>query len=550
MEEEVADLRMQVQQLTQVCAETREELLTHRQVLEQCLEVRESCMEILNHREAILNSARIISDMGDRTAELDLSLAGVSDNTARHGKAISALTEQQKRTSTTLDAVVRAVKRFDHRSRSRSRSACAGAPPLPPQPQQQASVSTPCDAELEGMVLPTVLGDGQGGSRDRGGEGDEGLEVGIDACTAPSSGGLPSGAPSSQHVSHNRAPVQEMTLMAPGASGVDVWNEFPDPPTVNGYPGTEGVWSDWPGGWSNGYDERRPCVYEDDEPRILYGGGMLNSGSSSCGSDARQVHGHGHPHSHQQSAVPGRSRRSGRSGPGSGPIASSGGSGGSGPPAATGEMAHRVKGVLARIEEALVKLDSNGGTAAVRSANAAGREAGGGGGASDHSGHAGGANHGVGHGGHSGRGGHAGGGENGDRTERGDRGGCAGCGSRTPPAHGSSQWDADGAQWMDGPNGGPTAGVRSRSSGASGGHVHGGRVVTARPGSAVAGSRTHRAVAGASDGVAVPAGVVGCGSGGSGGISGGSTTPRRYRQRSGGATARPRDSWRPADSWA
>lgn len=108
VEDEVAVLRAEVAQLTQ-------ELLMHRKVLEQCLEVRESVMELLELREGL---QRIANEIGDRTAELDLSLAGVSDNTARHGKAISTLSEQQKRTTATLDAVVRAVKRLD-RSRSR-----------------------------------------------------------------------------------------------------------------------------------------------------------------------------------------------------------------------------------------------------------------------------------------------------------------------------------------------------------------------------------------------------------------------------------------------
>ena len=52
---------------------------------------------------------------GDKAAELDLTLAGVSDNTSRHGKAISSLIEQQNRTTNIVDAVVRAVKRLDLR---------------------------------------------------------------------------------------------------------------------------------------------------------------------------------------------------------------------------------------------------------------------------------------------------------------------------------------------------------------------------------------------------------------------------------------------------
>ncbi|CAE7199880.1 dnaJ [Symbiodinium natans] len=96
-------LRTEVNKLAQ-------ELLMHRQVLEQCLEVRESVLELLQHREALvqclelregvqaaLSSTQIIGEVVDRTSELDLSLAGVSDNTARHGRAIASLTEQQRR---------------------------------------------------------------------------------------------------------------------------------------------------------------------------------------------------------------------------------------------------------------------------------------------------------------------------------------------------------------------------------------------------------------------------------------------------------------------
>ncbi|CAE7459939.1 dnaJ [Symbiodinium sp. CCMP2456] len=101
--DEVSMLRTEVGKLTQ-------EMLMHRQVLEQCLEVRESVLELLQHREALvqclelregvqaaLSSTQIIGEVVDRTSELDLSLAGVSDNTARHGRAIASLTEQQRR---------------------------------------------------------------------------------------------------------------------------------------------------------------------------------------------------------------------------------------------------------------------------------------------------------------------------------------------------------------------------------------------------------------------------------------------------------------------
>eukprot|EP00930_Biecheleria_cincta_P084838 TRINITY_DN74270_c0_g1_i1.p1 TRINITY_DN74270_c0_g1~~TRINITY_DN74270_c0_g1_i1.p1 ORF type:complete len:427 (-),score=92.63 TRINITY_DN74270_c0_g1_i1:636-1916(-) len=165
--EEVAMLRKEV-------AGMAEELLMHRKVLDQCLEVRESVLELLEHREALvqclalregveaaLGSTQIIGEIADRTCELDLSLAGVSDNTARHGRAISSLTEQQKRTSATLDAVVRAVKRLD-RSRSRPRSGTASL---------AAQTNTPtvetCKAWMEHPGFEGILRAGSGGGDGR-----------------------------------------------------------------------------------------------------------------------------------------------------------------------------------------------------------------------------------------------------------------------------------------------------------------------------------------------------------------------------------------------
>lgn len=110
---EVDELRTQVIQIHQVCVDHQEELLAHRQALHDL----QTLHDLQELRDNIL----------DRVAELDLSLAGVSDNTARHGKAISTLAEQQKRTSQTLDAVVRAVKRL---ARSRSRGGTSGSAPV------------------------------------------------------------------------------------------------------------------------------------------------------------------------------------------------------------------------------------------------------------------------------------------------------------------------------------------------------------------------------------------------------------------------------------
>ncbi|CAE8647359.1 unnamed protein product, partial [Polarella glacialis] len=145
--DEVALLRNEVGQLAQ-------EILMHRKVLEQCLEVRESVLELLEHREALvqclelregvqacMHSTQVIGEVADRTAELDLSLAGVSDNTARHGRAISSLTEQSSRNTQMLDAVVRAVKRLD-RSRSRPRGT-----PSPMQAEESLASEKACRAD-------------------------------------------------------------------------------------------------------------------------------------------------------------------------------------------------------------------------------------------------------------------------------------------------------------------------------------------------------------------------------------------------------------------
>lgn len=164
--DEVALLRSEVAGMAQ-------ELLMHRKVLDQCLEVRESVLELLEHRDALvqclelregvqaaLSSTQIIGEIADRTSELDLSLAGVSDNTARHGRAISSLTDQQKRTSATLDAVVRAVKRLD-RSRSRPRSGTASLAAQTSTPRVEVQKAWLEHPGFE-RALPVDSGDGDG----------------------------------------------------------------------------------------------------------------------------------------------------------------------------------------------------------------------------------------------------------------------------------------------------------------------------------------------------------------------------------------------------
>mmetsp|Transcript_28662 Transcript_28662/g.66478 ORF Transcript_28662/g.66478 Transcript_28662/m.66478 type:complete len:374 (+) Transcript_28662:135-1256(+) len=113
-----------VMQLHRACTEMREELLAHRAALEQFLELRDGIVDLLANREAVLGATRVLGEIGDRTAELELSLAGVSDNTARHGRAITTLADQQKSTTATLDAAVRMVSQMV-RSRSRSRGPAA-----------------------------------------------------------------------------------------------------------------------------------------------------------------------------------------------------------------------------------------------------------------------------------------------------------------------------------------------------------------------------------------------------------------------------------------
>lgn len=299
---ELSDLKEEVSQIAQ-------ELLSHRKVLEQLLEVREGCMELLEHRETfaqcldlregmqvVLSSARIISEVGDKTTELELSLAGVSDNTARHGRAISTLTEHSKRTQATLDAVVRAVKRLD-----RSRSRCRDATP-------SSSHGAPLSARAFGLSRP-------------GGDADPAHDV----------------------------PMEEWGVSAPELARGEA----------------EDAWTG--AGW--GAVDERPPVNED-EPRAI--GGAVSSGSSG---EIRR--------GSRQRAASGRPRRPpSRAGHRGSDVDDSAGERpaavtsttprSTGDPGAGGgsEMAHCVKGVLARIEEALTKLDGTNGQEPTLSARA------------------------------------------------------------------------------------------------------------------------------------------------------------------------------------
>jgi len=426
-------IHAEIEHLREVCAENREELMAHRQALEQCLEIREGVMELLTHREAlaqclelregfhaVLGGAKLIGEIGDRTAELDLSLAGVSDNTARHGKAISTLTEQQKRTAATLEVVVRAVKRLAGRSRSRSRSF--------------GGVGSGC-TEGSGGDGGWSLGESGGGggasaavtalggdtlacsrpsSRARGRRRDAGDAAASTAAAAAAAAAVPVGSGGEgfgadgggqltdwPDGSHGEEEVDGEAGIAVGATAGRAGG-YGDMLPMRPLPATLDEW-DWSGGIELECDDQRHQPSEG-EPR--YAG----SGSSSCGSDARAW----------RNLMAGReppsssSRRRGGSGHGRGSgratAEATGGSypdvladlcfGGhidyrshhpyglheprsedvprrahsgqsqssrhsqveavqsSCPPSA--EMASCVKGVLARIEEALTKLDSGG----------------------------------------------------------------------------------------------------------------------------------------------------------------------------------------------
>mmetsp|Transcript_29807 Transcript_29807/g.68661 ORF Transcript_29807/g.68661 Transcript_29807/m.68661 type:complete len:350 (-) Transcript_29807:59-1108(-) len=269
------ELRDVVMQLHRACTDMREELLAHRAALEQFLEMRDGMLELLANREAVVGAARVLGEIGDRTAELELSLAGVSDNTARHGRAIANLTDQQKRSASTIDAMVRCVTQLatQTRQRSRSRGTEDSHPGVP-------SVKTP--------------------RRDR-------LNQGT------SSG---SHAPFSQLLGH----------MPPYATSNGQCNPTGKPCFGMEYVETASLDHRLPA---------QPCHME------ACGFGMEGK-ASKFASDV------GHHHHDRVTERP-SSRSKPRSARGSG----------EGPAASQDEMASCVKGVLARIEEALTKLDGN-----------------------------------------------------------------------------------------------------------------------------------------------------------------------------------------------
>lgn len=379
--EEVDPLRMEVAQLAQVCAEMREELMTHRHYLEQCLEVRqvvEQCLElregvqdILVHREtfkqciamedsiqAVIGGAKIIGELGDRQLEFDISLAGVSDNTARHGKAISTLAEQQKRTTSTLDAVVRAVKRLA-RSRSRSRGSVG-----------EHFMGN--DEQVAGVMARQISGND--------------VDEHAYAPTAMQELGCVDTRPERLE-SQPSVESQPRLLDAP----LEDWGNLVDELAGKYVVGADG--GDWIGapGWpladSAGLETNVLAGLQG--PLGYVGAGATSeedmrgwSGSSSCGSERRSLRTYARPHHVQRGSRPESRGSSGKyrgsagldggipdtllGGPGdlSGKAGQAGtrqsGDQLSTAPVASPEMANCVQGVLARIEEALTKLDSNG----------------------------------------------------------------------------------------------------------------------------------------------------------------------------------------------
>lgn len=365
---EVQRLRMEVETLTELCSETRQELLTHRQVLEQCLELREGVQDLLEDREtlkqcvamedsiqAVAQGAKIINEIGDRQLEMDLSLAGVSDNTARHGKAISTLAEQQKRTASTMEAVVRAVKRLA-RSRSRSGGPTSGA--------RLGSGSGAGD-----------FGDDQWGSARGAAVPQEGYLPPVLQELMPRLGGR-------DRLEESEPRLLDTPLEDWGNLVDEIAGRFPrggddrDWIGAPGWPplGTTGLEADVLGnlnamteGPMGGYGGA--CGTSEEELRYW-------SGSSSCGSENRALR-----NGSQRTARPGskgasRRYRGGAGGHGSIPDICLRGPGDLGrneplkarrsdgintnAPIASPEMASCVQGVLARIEEALTKLDSGG----------------------------------------------------------------------------------------------------------------------------------------------------------------------------------------------
>eukprot|EP00928_Gymnodinium_smaydae_P022213 TRINITY_DN18723_c0_g2_i1.p1 TRINITY_DN18723_c0_g2~~TRINITY_DN18723_c0_g2_i1.p1 ORF type:complete len:436 (-),score=84.58 TRINITY_DN18723_c0_g2_i1:235-1542(-) len=322
--DKIARLEAQVEQLGQMCLDTREELRSHRQELLAHREVFSQCLELREGVQAVLR------EMGDRSSELDLSLAGVSDNTARHGKAISTLTEQQKCTTATLDAVVRAVKRLD-RSRSRSRAGSCGS----------VGFSSAGATAAQGYDLAR---------RSNGVSATSSGAVPFSEVVANAASAGEEAAPVSDDASSAHATLRpgEPVLGAPGDGAGPVGDGLAEFDTARTGPAVADMGDDawgWPGaggGWS------APGAEEDDGLLVCQTGDheepRYASGASSCGSDARAWR-------HHQGGKPQQPRPS-MEGPG--PGRTSGGS---------AEWASCVNGVMARIEEALTHLNDGAATA-------------------------------------------------------------------------------------------------------------------------------------------------------------------------------------------
>jgi len=276
--------------------------------------------------------------------ELDQSIAGVSDNTAKQGKAITTLMEQQKSTSAMLDAVVRAVKRLD-RSRSRPRVVTVSTPSAPHSGCKQSAGKSKCpQGELpaerhEQPASGTVWSEEAGCCDDPEPQGN--LQVaGIGAHDRTR---LPAQSALANWVDDEPMEGVETGEAAAlwSSGGMQSWGWDGDPvdqqvPTA----GLDGLrcGSASSSCASDGRLQQRPS------------GRPRTSSAGRCRSDQMKQHGYLQGSDH---AVYGRGDAAGAC------RSRSVGCPGGGAPRPSAEMAHCVKGVLARIEEALTKLDGS-----------------------------------------------------------------------------------------------------------------------------------------------------------------------------------------------
>eukprot|EP00747_Dinoflagellata_sp_TGD_P206566 gnl/TRDRNA2_/TRDRNA2_80262_c0_seq1.p1 gnl/TRDRNA2_/TRDRNA2_80262_c0~~gnl/TRDRNA2_/TRDRNA2_80262_c0_seq1.p1 ORF type:complete len:415 (-),score=69.33 gnl/TRDRNA2_/TRDRNA2_80262_c0_seq1:74-1258(-) len=288
-------------------------------------------------------SAKLLAEVHERTTEFDLTLAGISDNTARHGKAISELAEQQKRTASNLESVARAVKRL-------ARGTMGAVRPLPAGMAVTAGVAeVPLRSPLHGGVPEGIVSEGGTDAADlpgeqirgadgEGGQGDRPIdwwdEGGAVDATRRAPGVMPAVDPDALW-------EDEYGVSDGYGYGYNGWGVLPP---------EDNMW-DWPGVWPSDFDNHGfalgPHDGDSDQPRRCWSG-------SSCGSSRRpgKSGGQHRPQTARNAGgadtFPDQPRASNSRTPLREDPA----------PAKSSEMAHCVAGVLAKIEEALTKLDT------------------------------------------------------------------------------------------------------------------------------------------------------------------------------------------------